>query len=107
MINTKVLEEAYKKIIADKELQKKFVEAAKENKLETFLKDQKIDATVEEVKAYLTEIFTRKDGELSKAELDLAAGGKSDDSVGSKVLFSILTIGLVCIINGISEATRG
>ena len=76
--NTKVLDEAYKKIMASKELQKKFLEAIKEKKLEKFLKDQKIEATVEEAKKYVIETFTSKDGELSKGELDLAAGGDKE-----------------------------
>ena len=73
--NTKVLEEAYKKIITDKELQNKFLEAIIEKKLEEFLEEQKIEATVEDVKAYLTEKYASKDVELSKEELDMAAGG--------------------------------
>ena len=98
MINTKVLEEAYKKIIADKELQKKFVEAAKENKLEIFLKDQKIEATVEEVKKYVIEAFTNKDGELSKGELDLAAGGKDHDTKVSWAIISVLLRNWMCCL---------
>ena len=42
----------------------KFMEAAKENKLETFLKEQNIEATLDEVKAYLTKKFKNTDGEL-------------------------------------------
>ena len=103
--NTKVLEEAYKKIIADKELQKKFIQATTKDELEKFLKDQKIEATFEEVKEYLTEKFTRKDGELSKAELDLAAGGDKGGLTTSDWVFgSILTAGLYCAINGILNA---
>ena len=99
--NTKVLDEAYKKIIADKELQKKFVEAAKENKLEKFLKDQKIEATVEEVKAYLVKKFTNEKGELRKEELDMAAGG--DKETAGKVGYSILTWGFGCIFSKIES----
>ena len=95
--NTKLLDEAYKKIIANKELQMKFMEAAKENKLETFLKEQNIDATVEEVKTYLTKKFKNTDGELSKEELDMAAGGLDNKEIG----FSILTLGIGCIVSGL------
>ena len=104
--NEKVLEEAYKKIIADKELQKKFIQATTKDELEKFLKDQKIEATLEEINAYLTEKFTRKDGELSKAELDLAAGGKNDSETGDWVLGSILTGGFYCAIKGIIEGSK-
>ena len=103
--NTIILEEAYKKIIADKDLQMKFMEAAKENKLETFLKEQNIDATVEEVKAYLTKKFENKDGELSKEELDMAAGGEK--STAGWIVLSIVGVGLGCAISAISEQTNG
>ena len=105
--NRKVLEEAYKKIIADKELQKKFVEAVAKNKLEKFLKDQKIEATVEEVKKYVIETFTRKDGELSKGELDLAAGGEKDSDEREKsgmIGFSFLTFGIGCLVSGLIDS---
>ena len=103
--NTKALEEAYKKIIADKELQKKFLEAIKEKKLEKFLKDQKIEATVEEVKKYVIETFTSKDGELSKGELDLAAGGKdeADEECGKVVGFSFVTLGIGCLVSAFKD----
>ena len=105
--NTKLLDEAYKKIVADKELQKKFMEAATKNKLEKFLKDQKIEATVEEVKAYLTEKFISKDGELSKAELDMAAGGEKDSDEREKsgmIGFSFLTIAIGCLVSGLIDS---
>ena len=100
--NTKVLEEAYKKIMASVELQKKFVEAVKEKKLEKFLKDQKIEATVEEIKTYLAEKFTSKDGELSKGELDLAAGGEKDEEQKSDAKWfalSFCSFGVGCAIS--------
>ena len=95
--NTNLLDEAYKKIITSKELQMKFMEAAKENKLEAFLKEQNIDATLDEVKAYLTKKFKNTDGELSKEELDMAAGGLDNKEIG----FSILTLGIGCIVSGL------
>ena len=96
--NTVILEEAYKKIIADKDLQMKFMVAAKEDKLDAFLKEQNIDATVEEVKAYLTKKFANENGELSKEELDMAAGGMKDSA---KVAISIFTLFIAC---GVSQA---
>ena len=71
--------------------------AAKEDKLDTFLKEQNIEATVEEVKAYLTKKFENKD-ELSKEELDMAAGGMKDSA---KVAISIFTLFIAC---GVSQA---
>ena len=97
MENTNLLDEAYKKILASKELQTKFVEAAKENKLDAFLKEEKIDATLDEVKTYLTKKFVdNKDG-LSKEELDMAAGG--DKETAGKGGYSILTWGFGCIFS--------
>ena len=104
--NEKVLEEAYKKIIESSELRMKFMKATQEGKLEQFLKELKIEATLEEINAYLTEKFTRKDGELSKGELDLAAGGKTDSETGDWVLGSILTGGLYCAIKGIIDGSK-
>ena len=99
--NTNLLDEAYKKILASKELQMKFVEAAKENKLESFLKELNIDATVEEVKEYLTNKFTNENGELSKEELDMAAGG--DKETAGRVGYSILTWGFGCLVSKLEE----
>ena len=97
MENTNLLDEAYKKIITSKELQMKFMEAAKENKLDAFLKEQNIDATLDEVKAYLTKKFVDNKDELSKEELDMAAGG--DKGAGGVVGFSFVTLGIGCIVS--------
>ena len=96
--NTNLLDEAYKKVVASKDLQMKFMEAAKENKLETFLKEQNIDATPEEVKAYLTKKFVDNKDELSKEELDMAAGGKIGGG-GGITLFSFVTFGIGCVVS--------
>ena len=104
MENTNLLDEAYKKIMADKELQTKFMEAAKENKLDAFLKEQNIEATLEEVKEYLSKKFKNTEGELSKEELDMAAGGKS---TAGWVVLSIVGLGIGCAISAISEQTNG
>ena len=97
MEKTILLDEAYKKILASKDLQMKFVEAAKDNKLEAFLKEQNIEATLEEVKEYLTKKFVDNKDELSKEELDMAAGG--DKETAGKVGYSILTWGFGCIFS--------
>ena len=102
--NTIILEKAYKKIMANKELQTKFMQAAKENKLETFLKEQNIEATPEEVKEYLTKKFENADGELSKEELDMAAGGKS---TAGWVVLSVVGLGIGCAVSAIAEQTSG
>ena len=101
MEKTILLDEAYKKILASKDLQIKFMQAAKDNKLEAFLKEQNIDATPEEVKEYLTKKFENTDGELSKEELDMAAGGKDYDTKVSWIVLSIFGLGLGCAVSGI------
>ena len=105
MENTKLLDDAYKKILASEELQMKFMEAAKENKLDAFLKEQNIDATPEEVKEYLTKKFENADGELSKEELDMAAGGGK--STTGWVILSIVGLGIGCAVSAIAEQTSG
>ena len=104
MEKTNLLDEAYKKIMANKELQTKFMQAAKENKLDAFLKEQNIEATPEEVKEYLTKKFENTDGELSKEELDMAAGGKS---TAGWVVLSIVGLGIGCAVSAIAEQTSG
>ena len=104
MENTNLLDEAYKKIIANKELQTKFMQAAKENKLEAFLKEHNIEATPEEVKEYLTKKFENTDGELSKEELDMAAGGKG---TAGWVVLSVVGLGIGCAVSAIAEQTSG
>ena len=95
--NKNLLDEAYKKIITSKELQMKFMEAAKENKLDAFLKEQNIEATLDEVKAYLTKKFVDNKDELSKEELDMAAGGSKK---GAHFTFlSVISLGVTCILS--------
>ena len=104
MENTNLLDEAYKKILASEELQLKFMEAVKENKLDAFLKEENIDATPEEVKEYLTKKFKNTEGELSKEELDMAAGGKGTTGW---VILSIVGLGIGCAVSAIAEQTSG
>ena len=99
MENTNLLDEAYKKILASEELQMKFMEATKENKLDTFLKEENIEATLDEVKAYLTKKFVDNKDELSKEELDMAAGGGKIGGGGGITLFSFVTFGIGCVVS--------
>ena len=95
--NKNLLDEAYKKILVSKDLQMKFMEAAKENKLDAFLKEQNIDATLDEVKAYLTKKFVDNKDELSKEELDMAAGGSKKDA--HFTFLSVISLGVTCILS--------
>ena len=94
------IKEAYAKITASADLKKKAVEAAKSGKIEEFLKENGIDVTVDQIKEYINS----KKGELSKDELNMAAGGEcTADECGFNVLWSIGTVGIGCAISATME----
>ena len=86
------IQEAYKKITSSEELKKKAIEALKNGKAEEFLKEQGIDLTLDQIKEALQ---AKKNGELSKTELDLATGGCDEDDCGT--VWSGFTIGIGCM----------
>ena len=68
------IKEFYEKVAKDPELQAKVAEAAKSGKpLEEVLKGLGIDATVDELKAFVS--ANAAEGKLDKAQLDEVAGG--------------------------------
>ena len=68
------LKEFYEKAANNSELQAKVAEAAKSGKaLETVLKELGIEATVDELKAFVNANAT--EGKLDKSQLDEVAGG--------------------------------
>ena len=72
--NDMTLKEFYEKVANDSELQAKVAEAAKSGKpLEEVLKGLGIDATVDELKAFVS--ANAAEGKLDKAQLDEVAGG--------------------------------
>ena len=89
------IQEAYKKITSTEDLKKKAIEALKNGKGDEFLKEQGIDITVKQIEDY---IQTKKSGELSKEELDLAAGGCN--AIICNTLFSMGTVLIGCTISG-------
>ena len=84
----KTLEELYNEILADEGLKEQLKAAAKENKVEEFLKTQGCEATVDEVKEFIN---SKK--EVSVDELDSAAGGCNTDAV-----ISACSLGIGCAI---------
>ena len=94
------IQEAYKKITSSEDLKKKAIEALKNGKGDEFLKEQEIDLTVEQIKEYLEK---RKSGELTKAELDMAAGGCSNPTCD--VFYSIYTVLIGCYNSIILDVT--
>jgi len=68
------LKEFYEKAANNSELQAKVAEAAKSGKaLETVLKELGIEATVDELKAFVN--ANAAEGKLDKSQLDEVAGG--------------------------------
>ena len=68
------LKEFYEKAANNSELQTKVAEAAKSGKpLETVLKELGIEATVDELKAFVN--ANAAEGKLDKSQLDEVAGG--------------------------------
>ena len=88
------IQEAYKKIMGSEELKKKGIEALKQGKQDEFLKEQGIDLTFNEIKDYLQR---KKSGELTKAELDMAAGGCNEPDP-CDIFVSIVSVGVGCAI---------
>ena len=89
------IQEAYKKIKDSEDLKKKAIEAVKAGKGDEFLKENGFDLTVDQIKAALQE---GKSGELTKEELNMAAGGCGDDPCGD-VVFSLITVAVGCVVS--------
>ena len=66
------IQEAYKKLTSTPELKKKAIEALKNGKADEFLKEQGIDYSLDQIKEFLQ---PKESGELSREQLDMAAGG--------------------------------
>ena len=82
----KTLQELYTEITVSDDMKKAFAEAAKNNKVAEFAKEHGVETTLDEIRIFLEE-KSRTDKELSKDELENAAGGTcivpSPDSVNS------------------------
>ena len=94
------IQEAYKKITSSEDLKKKAIEALKAGKADEFLKEQGIDLTMDQIKDYLAK---KKPGELSKEELDLAAGGGCGLHTCEAIFVSIVSAFTVCIASTIQR----
>ena len=90
------VQEAFEKIKNSEELKKAGIEAVKTGKIDEFLKKNGIDLTIDQIKEYLQ----NKKGELSKEELNMAAGGCDSDTCGvTDGLFSIFSIVIGCMVS--------
>jgi predicted ribosomally synthesized peptide with nif11-like leader len=95
----KMIEVIISEIKASEELQKKLAEAAKNNALAEFLKEQGCEATVEEFIAGVK----AQASELSDEELGAVAGGAHWE----EALLSVFSIGLGCGIAAMTSAIEG
>lgn len=79
------------------EMAEKDGKEATEGKLISFAQDAGFDLSISEMNEYFRILAETGTGELSDAELDLVAGGKS--IVGSLgIVASVLTLGLGCLL---------
>ena len=91
------IKEAYEKIKNSPELKKKAAEAAKNGKIEEFLKENGFDITVDQIKDYFAN--AKNSGELSKEELNMAAGGGCDTNCAENAGWSVITLGIGCAVS--------
>jgi predicted ribosomally synthesized peptide with nif11-like leader len=99
------MKELYEKVAGDSALQAKFTalmkdaekvgEEATKEKLVAFAKEAGFDVSYEEVYEYFKTLSEKEEGELSDAELDSVAGGKSDGGTVN-IVVSVVTLGIGC-----------
>ena len=100
----KTLDDLYNSVMKSDELKREFVSLNTNEALVKWVKDQGVEATSEEVIAFLKEKNSRN-GELSEEELDQVAGGKSADWM--EAYFSVFTAGIACGVTAIVSKCTG
>ena len=106
------MKELYEKVAADSTLQAKFSEIMKDaevdgeaetkEKLVAFAKENGYDVTLDEMQDFFKGLAESKEGELSDAELDLVAGGKTQ----GEIIVSTLSLGIGCAVASIIASTQ-
>jgi hypothetical protein len=101
------MEELYRKVASDSNLQTKLADILKEaekegkdatiEKLSVFAKDAGYDIKLEEMQSFIKELMDNDNGALSDVELDMVAGGKSGGAI-SNILTSVFSLGIACAI---------
>jgi predicted ribosomally synthesized peptide with nif11-like leader len=109
------MQELYHKVAGNSILQKKINQilseaesagpAATEEKLLDFAREAGFEVSVEEMRTFFEGMSTQASGELSDAELDQVAGGKSKTGT-ENVIISVLTVGVGCAIGSIIEEVK-
>ena len=109
------MKQLYEKVGEDSTLQEKFneiLEAAQkagpeetEKKLVAFAKEAGYEVSLDEMKDFFKELAENDKGELSDAELDMVAGGKSLTGI-FHVFTSVASAGLSCAANSAAEEAK-
>jgi predicted ribosomally synthesized peptide with nif11-like leader len=99
------MKELYEKVAKDSALQEKFNSIMKDSekmgeeaageKLTAFAKEAGYEISLDEMKAFFTELSGKDKGELSDTELDMVAGGKSVEGI-VHIASSVITVGIGC-----------
>ena len=88
------LQAQFKKIMADEE---QAGQTATEEKLLAFAREAGFEVSIAEMQAFFQGMAAQAEGELSDAELDQVAGGKSGGGI-VHVIGSVLSVGIGCAI---------
>jgi predicted ribosomally synthesized peptide with nif11-like leader len=107
------MKELYEKVANDSALQTKFNaiisdaeqagEAATGDKLIAFAKEAGYEVSLDEMGAFFKKLTEKSKEQLSDAELDMVAGGKS--ALGGAMIFvSVTSIGMGCLMASVGAA---
>lgn len=101
------MQELYEKVAKDSKLQAQFKkimadaeqagQTATEEKLLAFAREAGFEVSIAEMQAFFQGMAAQAEGELSDAELDQVAGGKSGGGI-VHVIGSVLSVGIGCAI---------
>ena len=107
----------YEKVAKDATLQDRFnqvlIESKQagqektEEKLIAFAKDAGFEITLSELQDFFSGLEEPSQGELSEAELDIVAGGKSTSETAQAIALSITIIGCVIMRSVNQNSTEG
>ena len=100
----KTLNELYTEVTASDALKAEFLALKTPEDIVAFAKKNGCDATLDDIKAFFEE-KQKASGELSEAELEQVAGGKSADV--NEGFYSCATFGLMCVVAALQSAISG
>ena len=100
----KTLNELYAEVTASDALKNEFLALKTPEDIVAFAKKNGCDATLDDIKAFFEE-KKKAAGELSEAELEQVAGGKSASMW--EAINSIITVGAACAIATFVSAVQG